>query len=170
MAAHSAFAEDTTAVGDQRAEHRFEPAPAAVSGGDGVFEHVLLAVDPEMDERVAEVALSVAASHGARVDALSVVRMNASVDHWDVVVERREERAEEALDAVGDAAADHDLSVEKRLRYGTPAEEIAKYAEHHDVDLVVVGEPSRSGLRRFLSPKSVTDRVRRSTAAPVLTV
>ncbi|WP_224267997.1 universal stress protein [Haloprofundus salinisoli] len=170
MAAHSVFADESTATGEQRAEPRSEPTPADASNEDGAFEHILLAVGPEMDERVAEVALSVAAGHGARVDALSVVRMNASVDHWDMVVERREERAEKALDDIGDAAADRDLSVTKRLRYGTPAEEIEKYADYHGVDLVVVGEPSRSGLRRLLSPKSVTDRVRQSTSAPVLTV
>ncbi|WP_224333777.1 universal stress protein [Haloprofundus halobius] len=168
MAVHSAFANESTVV----RERSPDAASTSTSTGReaGVFEHILVAVDPEMDERVSDVALSLAADHGAEVDALSVVPMNASVDHWDMVVERREESAEAALDALGAAADELDVSVAKQLRYGTPAEEIQRYAEYHDVDLVVLGEPTRTGLRRFFSPKSVTELVRRSTSVPVLTV
>lgn len=176
MAVHSAFGDESPAVvaykTEQQSETEQQPEsdPANQTDEEGVFEHILVAVDEEMDERVGEVALALAARHGARVDALSVVRMNASVDHWDMVVERREESAEEALDALGDAADRLGVSLTKQLRYGTPADEVAAYADHHDVDLIVAGEPNRTGLRRFFSPKSVTDRVRRSASAPVLTV
>lgn len=140
-----------------------------MTGGDG-FDRVLVAIDDETTAAIGAVAVSEAASHDASVDALSVVRMNASVDHWDMAVERREDRAEAALDAVGDAAAGTAVTVSKRLRYGDPAEEIVRYAEHNGVDLIVLGEPDRSGLRRYLSPTSVTERVRRSASVPVLTV
>ncbi|WP_435063127.1 universal stress protein [Halobaculum sp. EA56] len=139
-------------------------------GTEGGFDRILLPVDGDTDERVHEVALSLAAAHGARVDALSVVPMDASVDHWDMVVERREDAAEAALDAVGDAAARAGVDAEKRLRYGTPAEEIGLYADGNDVDLVVVGEPDRTGLRRLLSPRSVAADVRRETSLPVVSV
>ncbi|SEW32401.1 universal stress protein [Natrinema salifodinae] len=138
--------------------------------GEGQFDRVLVAVEAETDEAVSEIATSLAARHDARVDALSIVRMTASVDHWDMVVERREDSAEAALDAVGDAAAETDIDVAKRLRYGDPATEIARYAAETDVDLIVMGEPDRSGLRRYLAPTSVTDQVRRDASVPVLTV
>ncbi|ELZ15621.1 UspA domain-containing protein [Natrinema thermotolerans DSM 11552] len=134
------------------------------------FGRVLVAVDGETPAAVGRVAISEAARHGGRIDALSIVRMTASVDGWDVVVERREAAAEAALEAVEDASAGTDVTVSKRLRYGDPAEEIARYAAHNDVDLVVIGEPTRTGLRRYLSPTSVTDRVRRASSVPVLTV
>ncbi|WP_226482916.1 universal stress protein [Natrinema amylolyticum] len=136
----------------------------------GSFDRILVAVDGDTDDGVGAAAVSLAARHDARVDALSVVRMTASVDHWDVRVERREASAEAALDAVGDVADETDVSVAKQLRYGDPAEEIALYASHNDVDLIVVGEPTRSGLRRYLSPTSVTEQVHRSASVPVLTV
>ncbi|WP_226041604.1 universal stress protein [Natrinema sp. DC36] len=136
----------------------------------GRFDRVLVAIDGETDDAVGSVAISEAVRHDARVDALSVVRMNASVDRWDMVVERREASAEASLDAVGDAAAETDVSVEKRLRYGDPAEEIVRYASHNDIDLIVLGEPTRTGLRRYISSTSVTERVRRSASVPVLTV
>lgn len=161
MAAHS------RGTDEPRDGHVHEPATP--TAGDGLFDRILVAVDGDTDGRVTEVAVSLAARHGARVDALSVVRMNASVDHWDVVVERRESAAETALDAVGDAA-DAETPVAKRLRYGDPAEEISLYAEGNGADLVVVGEPNRTGVRRFFSPTSVTDSVRRSASVPVLAV
>ncbi|SEQ23950.1 universal stress protein [Natrinema salaciae] len=143
---------------------------SATVSDPGSFDRILVAIDGDTDDDVSAAAVSLAARHGARVDALSVVRMNASVDHWDLRVERREASAEAALDAVGDAADQTDVAVAKRLRYGDPAEQIELYAEHNDVDLIVVGEPTRTGIRRYLSPTSVTERVHRSASVPVLTV
>lgn len=137
------------------------------AGDEGSFDRVLLAVDSEPDPAVIGTALSVAAAFDAEVHALSVVPMNAGVDHWDIVVERREAAAEDALDRADEAAA---VPVTKRLRYGEPAEEIGLYADHNDVDLVVAGEPDRTGLARFLTPKSVTESLRRSVSLPVLAV
>ncbi|MXR41277.1 universal stress protein [Halobaculum sp. WSA2] len=136
----------------------------------GTFDRVLLAVDDDTDDRVRDVAVSLAAAHGAELDALSVVRMDASVDHWDMVVERREEEAETALDAVGDAGRKADVPVHKRLRYGTPSAEIGLYADGNDVDLVVVPEPDRSGLKRLFSPSNLASNVRDATAVPVVSV
>ncbi|WP_222919029.1 universal stress protein [Natrinema sp. SYSU A 869] len=142
----------------------------ATASDRGSFDRILVAIDGDTDDDVGAAGVSLAARHGARVDALSVVQMNASVDHWDMRVERREASAEAALDAVGDVATETDISVAKRLRYGDPAKEIELYASHNDVDLIVVGKPTRTGLRRYLSPTSVTERVHRSASVPVLTV
>ncbi len=136
----------------------------------GAFDRVLLVADDDTTERVRSLAFSLAASHGATVDALSVVPMDVSVDHWDVVVERREDEAEAALDAVADAARGADVPVRKRLRYGTPAEEIGLYADSNGVDLVVVAEPDRSGLKRLLSPTNLASDVRDATSVPVVSV
>lgn len=163
MAMKSRGTEGASAVGDHG------PAVAA-SSNPGSFDRILVAVDGETDDGVTATAVSVAARHDAQVDALSIVRMTASVDHWDLTVERREDGAEAALDTVDSVAADADVTVTKRLRYGDPADEIVRYATHNDVDLIVVGEPDRTGLRRYLSPTSVTERVHRSATVPVLTV
>ncbi|WP_277553524.1 universal stress protein [Halobaculum limi] len=157
-----------------------EAADGAV-GHDGVetqepigvpveVDRVLLAVADDTHDRVRNVALSMAATHGATVDALSVIPMDVSVDHWDMVVERRESAAEAVLDAAGAAADAASVPLHKRLRYGTPAEEISLYADGNDVDLIVVGEPNRTGLRRFFSPKNVASDVRAATGVPVVSV
>lgn len=143
------------------------PSEAAI-GGEASFDRVLLAVDDETDPAVVETAVSVADAFNASIHALSIVPMNASVDHWDVVVERREAAAETALDQVTEISGA--VPVTKQLRYGDPAEEIGLYAEHNGIGLVVAGEPDRTGLRGFLAPKSVTESLRGSVSVPVLAV
>ncbi|MFC7098179.1 universal stress protein [Halobaculum marinum] len=147
-----------------------EAVGAAGGGAFGRVDRILLAVEGDTDERVREVALSLAATHGASVDALSVVPMDVSIDHWDMVVERREDEAAAALDAVGDAGELLDVPVDKNLRYGTPAEEIGLYADGNDVDMVVVGEPDKGRLGRLLSPTNVANDVRNATTMPVVSV
>jgi hypothetical protein len=61
----------------------------------------------------------------ARIHALFVVDETiAGADGWDVVVEREEERGENALDAVAAAGAERGVPVERHLRRGRPHEEI----------------------------------------------
>jgi nucleotide-binding universal stress UspA family protein len=53
--------------------------------------------------------------------------------------------------------------------WGSPAEQIIRYAEQHAVDLVVVGTHGRKGPSRWLLG-SVAERVTRWCPTPVLTV
>ncbi len=142
------------------------PGPSA----PGVFDRIVLAVDEDTDEAVAETAVALAAAHDATLDVLSVVRMWSSVDNWDAAVERREASAERALDTAGEIAAESGVEAEKRLRYGSPAEEIGLYAEGNEADIVVAGEPSRGRLGRIFSGRATMGDVRRAVSMPVMTV
>jgi nucleotide-binding universal stress UspA family protein len=53
--------------------------------------------------------------------------------------------------------------------HGEPAEEIVRYADHHAIDLIVVGTHGRTGVTRALLG-SVAERVARTASCPVLTV
>jgi len=59
--------------------------------------------------------------------------------------------------------------VEGVLLWGSPAEQIIRYAEQHEIDLVVVGTHGRKGPSRWLLG-SVAERVTRWCPTPVLTV
>ena len=55
------------------------------------------------------------------------------------------------------------------IRFGTPHEEITKFADEMDVDLVIMGTHGRTGLAHLLVG-SVAERVVRTSKVPVLTV
>jgi len=66
-------------------------------------------------------------------------------------------------------AADPQLNVEYRIAEGDFAEEIIRFAQTANCDLIVMGTEGRSGLNRFLTG-SVAESVIRKAACPVLTV
>jgi nucleotide-binding universal stress UspA family protein len=55
------------------------------------------------------------------------------------------------------------------IRLGNPVDEITKFVDENDVDLVIMGTHGRSGLAHMLIG-SVTERVVRSSKVPVLTI
>lgn len=59
--------------------------------------------------------------------------------------------------------------MEHRVLKGVPHEEILKFAEENDIDLIVMGTHSRKGLDRIIFG-STAERVVRNAKCPVLTV
>lgn len=136
-----------------------------------MFEHILIPTDgTATSEGAVTIGIGLATEHNAKVHALYVVKTDSSLGHFDIVVERREARGERAVDAVEAQAQDADVPVEKVFRYGGPANVIPDYAQTADIDLVVMGTPSRSGIRQLIHPRSAAERVVRAADVPVLTV
>ncbi len=71
-----------------------------------------------------------------------------------------------ALLASDDAA---ELHPECAMRIGHPADEIVRYAQEQEVDLIVMGTHGRAGLSRVVLG-SVAEKVVRYATCPVLTV
>jgi universal stress protein A len=63
----------------------------------------------------------------------------------------------------------HQLAPEYAMRLGAPADEIVRFANDHQVDLIVMGTRGREGLARVILG-SVAERVVRHSPCPVLTV
>jgi len=61
------------------------------------------------------------------------------------------------------------LRPEYAVRIGTPAEEIVRYADTRDVDLIIMGTHGRSGVAHLLMG-SVAEHVVRTAPCPVLLV
>ena len=109
--------------------------------------------------------------YGATVDALFVVDQTYPVtNHWDMVVEEQEETGETALDGAAAAGERTGVPVERHIRRGKPHEEIVDAATDYGSDLVVMGTHGHTGLDRFASTGSVTERVVRVTTVPTLVV
>lgn len=141
-----------------------------------MYDDILLATDgSEPARRAAEHAVERAAADGATLHALYVIDADPSplavsrADVRETLREVGEQAAEAALTEVESLPAAADIELEPVVVEGHPAECIVSEAAEHDIDLVVMGTHGRPGVSRRLLG-SVTERVVRSSPAPVLTV
>jgi nucleotide-binding universal stress UspA family protein len=83
--------------------------------------------------------------------------------------EAQKEGAQSYLKKVVAKAKKDGLMVKGVVVEGNPADSIIEYAQKNGVDLIVMSTHGRSGVSRF-AMGSVTDKVIRTAAAPVLVV
>ena len=77
--------------------------------------------------------------------------------------------AQEQLVALLTERQIQELRPERALRIGKPYSEIVRYAQEHEIDLIVMGTHGREGVARVLIG-SVAEKVVRRAPCPVLTV
>ncbi len=132
------------------------------------IDDVLIATDGRPGvEAAVDQGLDLAAAYGSRVHSLYVV--NDVHSHTSVVLEAFEELGERSTSAIAERASERGLEAERAIERGIPHREIVAYADERDVDLVVVGTESRSGLDRVVAG-SVSQRVIGTAPVPVLSV
>ena len=85
------------------------------------------------------------------------------------VLRNMEDAASTMLDEFVEKHLKEWKKADARIVPGLPAEQIVRVAEKEKVDLIVMGTHGRSGFQRLLIG-SVTDKVIRACARPVLTV
>ncbi|HBH51396.1 MAG TPA: universal stress protein [Planctomycetaceae bacterium] len=78
------------------------------------------------------------------------------------------ESAEKMLDGLIPAEWASRYSVRRATRLGSPGPEIVRYAEEHQIDLIVLGTHGRGAVAHLLLG-SVAERVVRQAKCPVLT-
>ena len=139
-----------------------------------MYDRILLPTDgsPGM-ARVIEHAGELARVHDASVHALFVVDtaslssmpMDASLDGIHGLME------EEGTAAVAEAerSMPDDVTVERTIAEGAPANEIVDCVREADCDVIVMGTHGRGGLNRLLLG-SVAEHVVRRSAVPVVTI
>ncbi|WP_418279932.1 universal stress protein [Halorubrum sp. DTA98] len=136
-----------------------------------MYDDILLPTDGSDGIAAAvENACYVADLADARLHALFVVDARiAGATEWDMVVEREEERGEDAVEAIEAAGEQRGIPVEKHLRRGAPHEEILDAIDDYGADVIVMGTHGRTGLGRFMTAGSVAERVVRHSEIPVMT-
>lgn len=151
-------------IGDSFKARTDEHEPAEM------YDTILIPTDGSKgtDEAIRQ-GLELAQAFDATIHALYVVDQTYPAAQWDFTTEREEEIATRAVDAVAEEAAAMDVHVVKKVRRGVPHEEILAYAEGNDADLIVMGTHGRTGIDRFVTAGSVTERVVRLSPVPVLT-
>ena len=135
-----------------------------------MYDHVLIPVDGT-DESNAAIphGIALADRFDATAHALSVVVEGPYSLSDDEAKSEEQQAAEQAIQAVREAGEREAVPVETELRRGIPDEEILDYAESATVDIIVMATQRRTGLNRALEG-SVTERVFRNSAIPVVTV
>jgi len=139
-----------------------------------VFTEILVPTDGS-DASLAAVdqGVAVARRFEATVHFLHVVDVGAEMsasavgDIADDLTTTLEDVAADALDTAESRAEDAGVPCERTVLEGIPHEAIVEYSADRDVDLVVLGESGRSGLKEHLLG-STTDRVARSAETSVL--
>ncbi len=118
-------------------------------------------------------AFDLARAHDAMVHVLYVVNV---AGYGGLPMETAWDGISDALHAEGDAAVERarslapdDVAVETSVLEGSPSRTIVDHATPDRCDLVVMGTHGRGGIDRLLLG-SVTERVVRQAAVPVLTV
>ncbi|MFP8954101.1 universal stress protein [Natrialbaceae archaeon A-arb3/5] len=115
-------------------------------------------------------ALTIAEPTDAIVHVLTVVDTDGAPLRFDVeTVHELEESKNRLVDEITAALDGHGVDVTGAVRRGRPAREIVRYAEEHDIDLLVIG---RTGQQRVAAALlgSTTDRVVRTASIPVIVV
>lgn len=141
-----------------------------------MFSRILVPTDGSADAAAAlERAIDLAERYGARVDVLHVVNTRSrylyepDLTFVDNYLDYCYQRGERVLERARTAVAARRVPVRTAIREGAPSREILEYATGNRIDLIVVGRHGRHRPgERLLG--SVTDRVVRSSPAPVLTV
>ena len=140
-----------------------------------MYGDVLIPTDgSQRADRAVEHGLELAEDAGATVHAMNVVSERRfgetpALSSYELVFEKLAETGETLTEDVAEAARDRDLDATTTVVRGYPSEEIASYADEHDVDLIVMG---RTGAGDAESPHigSVADRVLRKANVAVSTV
>jgi nucleotide-binding universal stress UspA family protein len=143
-----------------------------------MYDRILLSTDGTVasDEARAH-ALELAATHDAVLHVLYVVDEDVVtaysgdeyLDEAEGPEHGLEEHGEQTLAGIRDRASDAGVETETAIRHGRPAETIVRYADDHDIDLLVLGTKRRPEEYRALLG-SVTDRVLRLTTRPAIVV
>ena len=146
------------------------------AGFNSMYEHVLLPTDgSEPAAAAAWHALGIAGKYDATLHAIFAIDTGTS---WltvskdevhDALWELGQETSEDVLRDVQTAAVEADVELVTDVLEGPADERIVEYAGEFGIDLIVMGTHGRAGLEHRLLG-SVTERVIRGTAIPVMTV
>jgi nucleotide-binding universal stress UspA family protein len=118
--------------------------------------------------------------HGSTIVLLHVIELPYQLSPDAVIVpeatgapisvkEYAVQSAESHLQDIADRLGKDGTNAIAVVEIGNAIDEINRYVEQHGVDLVVMGTHGRTGIRKLIAG-SVTERVVRTCAAPVLTI
>ncbi len=86
-----------------------------------------------------------------------------------VAVGKKQRQGQKYLDRIAKGLHKAGIAARTEVLLGNPAEEIASFAEHNGVDLIIMASHGRSGPSRW-AYGSVTDKIFKASCVPVLMI
>ena len=141
--------------------------PQAIDRESEGYDRILIPTDGSPAATAAvDHGISIAERLGASVRVLYVIEGEARLPPLG---DPLRDEAVEVVDAVAERASEREVTLTTHVQPGNPHAAINDFVSAYGIDLVTMGTHGRSGLRRHLLG-SVTERVLRTSDAPVLTV
>ena len=140
-----------------------------------MYDHILVPTDgSDGTTESIDHASAIARDNDATVHVLYVIDERlyraASKDTKDEVIKSLEEEGDHAIDAAVARIEEHGVETVTHRQRGIPYKSILRYAGEEPVDLIVMGTHGRTGRDRVATLGSVTERVVKQAAVPVLVV
>jgi nucleotide-binding universal stress UspA family protein len=139
------------------------------------FQKIMIATDgSDCSMLAAGKGIELARLSGGKVYAVYVVSTNYSssvgVDfYWGEIYEAFKKDGENAVNKIKEMGERVGVNVEPILLEGHPADELIRYAEEEEMDIVIMGTIGKTGLDRLLLG-SVTGNLVRHSRVPVMVV
>ncbi len=136
-----------------------------------MYKNIVIAVDGSDNAlRAAEEGVKIAKlEQGAKVHVVSVIAIDV---YSDMVYDPIEAHGDAQRELVGPALQKMDeagIDVELKLLHGRPADEVIRFADKVDADLVIIGSRGLNALQEF-AIGSVSHKVIKHVKCPVLVV
>lgn len=142
------------------------------------YKKILIATDGSDNAKKAIFSgMNLAELLGAKIYAVCVLPTHPSSSmpigsrmmRWEVPFDVMREEGTKAVNEVVEVAKINGVDAEAVLLEGHPSEEIIRYAQDNDIDLIVMGTLGKTGLTRLLLG-SVAENVLRHSPVEVLVV
>jgi nucleotide-binding universal stress UspA family protein len=139
-----------------------------------MYDRILVPTDGSPEgEHALEYAFDLARAHDATIRAIYVANVASygglpMETAWEGIGDALRTEGQEAVVRVEELAPE-DIEIETAVLEGSPSRVIVEEADPETCDLVIMGTHGRGGIDRLLLG-SVTERVVRRAAVPVLTV
>ncbi|MDI9396152.1 MAG: universal stress protein [Euryarchaeota archaeon] len=140
-----------------------------------LYRNIVIATDgSENSLKAISCGIEIAKLSGATIHAIHVVDTPPAISKvWtagkDMIYEMMISDGKKIMHKVKKIIKDSGVEVREILLYGHPGEEIIKFAENNNMDLIVIGTLGKTGLERFLMG-SVAEKVLRYSKVPVMVV
>ncbi len=143
--------------------------------GNISFKKIMVATDGSICSQIAaNSGIDLARLSGGKVYAVYVLSMeyfsSMAVDFdWERIHKALEKDGYKALNYVKEIGKQENVNVETILLEGHSADELIRYAEENEMDIIVIGSLGKTGLDRLLLG-SIAGNVLRHSKIPVMIV